>query len=405
MIKENIKKVKKITLFLKKSLYLKIEEEARQKDPSNSQFVNRIISAYFGIEYFNSNKKPSNTRQTDLTNKGEILPLTLTLNEALHLRIKKEAEKEKLSMPQLINKIIMKHFGIENSEAESGQSQESRPMWKTTGKLLKLYLGVELHILLQKEAIKRKLSKFEFIHQILIEYLGVEYSDIAARDKYYTELISEDKQISLHLSVKMYNHLEDKAKKEGRKLKVSQLVRKVIEEYLGAEKLDIKSVRDRQYNKSHDSIMVFATFTGLYCKFIEEGAEKENISMPQFVRNAIENYLSMECLNVEKSFSDSPNFNTKTIETIDKLKNKLKNINISLDKHIYLLLEEKVKKENITRMEFIRRAIIEYLSAKYPDMKKSFYNNTIRNYRRRSIKKLKDYLFYYPNILYKVERR
>jgi hypothetical protein len=119
-------------------------------------------------------------------------------------------------------------------------------------------------------------------------------------------------------------------------------------------------------------MMVCGTFIKSLYTFIKEGAEEENVSMSQFVCNSIEKYFLVEHTDPKNSFSNLPGLNTKPIEMIDKLKDKLKSIHISLDKRIYLLVEEKIKQENISRVEFIRKATIEYLSVKYPDMRRVF---------------------------------
>jgi predicted HicB family RNase H-like nuclease len=141
MAKKSIK-TKKITLLLNKLLYEKIEGEAHKKESSKSQFIAKIISEYLGLKYTYIKKKQSNNNSIDLTNRGEILSLSLTLSEFLHSKVKEKAEEEKLSILQFIHKIITKHLGFPYGQAEMKNDQPPNPHKKChkKGKLLTVYL-------------------------------------------------------------------------------------------------------------------------------------------------------------------------------------------------------------------------------------------------------------------------
>jgi metal-responsive CopG/Arc/MetJ family transcriptional regulator len=358
---------------LGKFLYILIEKKAIKENMSKYQFIHKIIGEYFGIKYSGSENKQFYGNSTDLTIVHECL--LFSLDGHLHSLVEEEAREENMGMTELICRIIGRHFGIKNSY---GQTDKPNPHIKRKYKsiLLVLYLGKELHVLLQKEAIKRRQSKFQLIHNILQVYLGIEYPDITARNKVVVETIIKSDQISLHLNDKLYKHLEEKAQKE--RMKTPQFTAKIIAEYLGVGNIVIAR---KHYNKFNANMKFSVSMIEPHYKLIEEGARRENQSMSQLICNAIIKCLLKKPSDTEKGTYNPPDPNTKdSLKLNTKEANKFKKISIILDKNFYSLLEKKVEKENTSKVDFIRRAIIEYLLAEYPDMEKELYSHTIRNY-------------------------
>ena len=357
------KEGKHISLHLKEPLHIFLQEKAGEENLSRAQFVYKVLREHFGIEHPEMKKKQYYNPCTKSSNKGK--NVSLFLDDHIYFSIKRKARLENLTISQFICKIIEDYI------------PPPKPLKKN--KLIRLYLGESLHVLLQEKALKENYSKSQFIHKIVQEHLGIEYLDIndIRYNKPLPESISRGKQAGLHLNEHIYTLLEETAKKED--LTASQFVCKIVEKYFGIQYSTVKQYNKSSYvNSVKTKLWIWAYLSEPLYVLFKKAAEKENMSLSQFATEAIIKYLSMSHSDAEKN-SYAPSGSGK------RPANKFKNVGMYLDKQLHLQIEEKVKEENTTRVKFIRKAIMQYLSIQHPDMTGNLYNN-IRDYERRPAK-------------------